>query len=196
MIVGIEVSFMEHILPQFISLVIAGVIFYKSYKFYTESVVNNYTIGNMAFAVLLLIYGKISIFLNVVNPELIKYHVDASLMVYFAIMPLILARLSKISRKYHIWLQILIIPFLAMFLDKDIIQGDIIFFADLYLVFLAMFMKFKAKYWFMVAFSILGIINLLTGYFHEFWNYYAWVEIIGQIFFLKGFCKLIEEVKH
>ncbi len=193
---GIEVSFMEHVLPQLISLLVAGIIFYRSFMFYTKSAVNNYTIGNMAFAVLLLIYGKISIFLNAVNPDLIKYHVDASLMVYFAIMPLILARLSRIPRKYHIWLQIFIIPFLAMFLDGNVIQGDIIFFADLYLVFLAVFMKFKSKYWFMAAFVILGLINLLTGYFHEFWRYYAWVETVGQILFLKGFCKLIEEVKH
>jgi len=191
---NVEVTFLEHILPQFISLFVVGITFIFSYRYYYTTDFNRYNIGTIALASLLLIYGKISLFLFHNNPDIVKMHVDTSLLVYFAVMPLVLTRLAKINRKVQIFLQIGMIPLLAALLSTDYIQSKIIFSADMYLVFILLFSSLKSKWWLIGSFTLLGIINLLTCYFARFWSVYAWVEVIGQLLFLAGFLTLKQEV--
>jgi hypothetical protein len=193
---NIDIQFFPHIFPQIISLIILSFAFFKGYKFFYQSEHNHYNIGNLALAILLLLYGKIAVFILHQDIEILKFQIDVSLMAYFAIMPITLVRLtSNIHKKWQIWLQIMIIPFLAGMLDTSFNQSLIIFFADIYLVVILLFSTLKCKAWLIGSFLFLGTINLLNGYYVDFLMYYAWLEIVGQILFTKGLLVLLKEEK-
>ena len=190
------ISFVSHILPQLISLSILVVVFWGVYSYFCKYKYNHYNIGVLSLAILMLLYGKIALFLLYKNPELVKMHIDTSLLVYFAVMPIVLTRLKLgIPRRFQIWLQVSIIPFLALLLETTLPQGRIIFIADLYLIFILLLSKSKGKYWWIGSFFVLGLINLLSVYIVDFWTYYAWLEIVGQVLFLIGFFKIKEEIR-
>jgi hypothetical protein len=189
------ISFISHILPQLISLFILIILFWNVYNYFCRSKFNQYNIGVLSLAILMLIYGKIALFLMYQTPELVKMHIDTSLLVYFAVMPIVLTRLKLgIPRRFQIWLQVSIIPFLALLLETSLAQGRVIFVADLYLICILLLSKTKGKYWWIGSFFVLGIINLLSVYIANFWTYYAWLEIVGQFLFLIGFFKIRDEI--
>ena len=193
---NIDIQFIPHILPQIISLIVLSIAFLYSYRYFYRSKYNHYNVGNLCLAILLLLYGKIALF--VLNQDVctLKLQIDVSLMAYFAIMPITLVRLTdNIHKKWQIWLQIMIIPFLACMLDSSFNQSVVVFFADLYLAGIMLFSRLKCKWWFIAAFLFLGVINLLNFYIADFWALYSWFEIIGQLLFIKGLFVLLKEVK-
>jgi len=160
---------------------------------YKGAVINHYQISNFTFAILLLLVGKVAVFMFYKTPDVAKMYVDASLIGYFVVFVLTLSRLADIPRKYHIWLQILMLPIVAPFAVQDEQVGLFIFFADMYLLFLLMISRFKHKKALGASFVILGGINLLSYLGLITYHVYAVMEPFGQILFVMGLKKLAED---
>src|SRR6056297_2321219 len=103
--IDVHITFLEHILPQLISLCILMWGFIYNYSSYKNAIVNHFQISNFSLGVLFLLVGKIALFVFHKNPDLVKSYIDITLIIFFVIFALTLARGSRFSRKWHIWLQ-------------------------------------------------------------------------------------------
>jgi len=190
--IDVHITFFEHILPQLISLFILMYGFIYDYSRYKNAIVNHFQISNFSLGVLFLLVGKMALFIFHNNPDLVKAYVDITLINFFLIFALTLARGSRFKRRWHIWLQIGIFPLLIELLKPKNTTGEYIFAADMYLVFLLLTSRFDKKLTLAISLILLGSINILSSYGVITYTQYAWTEPFGQLFFVIGLKHLID----
>lgn len=192
---NLEVGFVQHILPQLISSIMIISALFKTVSEYGTFKVNHHQIGNFSFCFIMLLVGKIALFLFAVSPDIVKMYIDSTLLMYFSVLPLTLLQLSAIEKKHHFPVHVLIIFVLGLIMDKQIPEGYVIFALDMLMVFVALFIQKHYKIWFILSFLTLGGINLLNPLLNLDYTIYAWVEIPGQLFFIKGVIDTISTEK-
>lgn len=172
----IEIQFINHILPQFISLILIGVLMLRVVTKYRHS-----EIGELLYPLFFLVFGKIALIIFFNTPDFVKACIDASLVGYFSTMPLVVKRMYKIPGNIVMFAYLGMIGIIVSMLIPGAEQGFYIFLADLILIFILLFTNTKSKRAMILSFTILGGINLLNFQLNLDYTVYAWMEVVGQI---------------
>jgi hypothetical protein len=172
----IDIQFINHILPQFISLLLLGTVMLRVVTKYRHS-----EIGELLYPLFFLVFGKISLIIFFSTPDFVKVCIDASLVGYFATMPLVLKRMYKIPGNIVMFAYLAITGVIVSMLIPGTEQGYYIFLADLILIFILLFTNSKSKWPMILSFAILGGINLINLQLGLDYTVYAWMEVVGQI---------------
>lgn len=171
----LDIKFINHILPQFISLILIGIVMLRVVTKYRYS-----EIGELLYPLFFLVFGKISLIIFFSTPDFVKVCIDASLVGYFATMPLVLKRMYKIPGNIVMFAYLAMTGVIVSMLIPGTDQGYYIFLADLILIFILLFARSKSRWPMMLSFIILGGINLINLQLGLDYTVYAWMEVLGQ----------------
>jgi hypothetical protein len=175
---NIEIEFVNHILPQILSLILIAVVMLRIATRYKHS-----EISELLYPLFFLAFGKMSLIIFFSSPDFVKTCINASLTGYFATMPLILKRMYKVKGDVVMFAYLAMTGVIVSLLMATAEQGYYIFLADLMLIFILLFARSNSRWPMILSFAILGGINLFNLHFGLDYKVYAWIELLGQIIY-------------